>query len=326
MIGIHDVVVVGGGVAGLSTALVLGRARRRVLVLDGGAPRNTPAEHAHGLLSRDGIPPLELLQLARGELASYPSVEVRAGEATDAAATSGGFHLTSAESEPIDTRKLVLATGVTDVLPEIPGVQDLWGRGVYHCPYCHGWEVRDRVWGILGDSPLAVERVALFRGWASGIVVLSNGASSIALAEKESLRRLGASLDERPVALLERTGEDDVKVNFRDRSNLTLGGIFIMPHQEQRSFLAATLGCEMHEFPPTDSQYVTVDAATGATSIAGVYAAGDMVGPMQSLVLAAASGARAAYALNQALATEDAQVLLTASSGVAQRQATSQSR
>src|SRR5688572_26763737 len=145
----YDAVVVGGGVAGLSAALILGRARRRVSVWDGGAPRNAPAQHAHGFLSRDGIPPLDLLRLAREELEVYPSVEVKAEEVARAFATPRGFSLTSTEGQTIEARKLVLATGVTDVLPEIPGLPQLWGCGVYHCPYCHGWEVRDKPWGVL---------------------------------------------------------------------------------------------------------------------------------------------------------------------------------
>jgi thioredoxin reductase len=306
----YDVVVVGGGIAGLSAALMLGRARRRVLVLDGGAPRNAPAQHAHGFLSRDGIPPLELLRLAKEELGAYPSVEVKAGDAARAPATARGFSVTSSEGQTIEARKLVLATGVTDVLPEIPGLPELWGRGVYHCPYCHGWEVREKPWAVLGDAPLAFERVALFRGWTSDVVVLANGASGLAIAEKERLMRLGALFDERRITSMERAGEDEVKVTFEDGSSLALGGVFIMPHQVQRSPLAEALGCEFDEFVPTTSRYVKVDPATSETTVGGVYAAGDMIGPMQFLVFAAASGARAAAMLNHALALEDAEAVL----------------
>jgi thioredoxin reductase len=306
----YDVVVVGAGVAGLSAALMLGRARRRALVLAGGAPRNAPASHAHGFLSRDGIPPPELLRLARADLAAYPSVAVKTGEVARAAAAPRGFRLTSMDGQAIEARKLVLATGVTDILPEIPGLPDLWGRGVYHCPYCHGWEVRDRPWGILGDAPLAFERVALFRGWASDLVVLANGPSSLAAPEKERLVALGASLDERRIASIGRKGEDEVNVTFEDGPSLALGGVFLAPRQVQRSPLAEALGCEMDKFAPTASCYVRADAVTGETTVPGVYAAGDMIGPMQSLVFAAASGARAAAMLNHALALEDAEALL----------------
>ena len=248
-------------------------------------------------------------------MSAYPNVEVKAGEVTRGSAMSRGFRLTSTEEQTIEARKLVLATGVTDVLPDIPGLPDLWGRGVYHCPYCHGWEVRDKPWGILGDAPLVFERVALFRGWASELVVLANGASGLAAAERERLVALAALFDERRISSLERTDGDEVNVKFEDGSSLVVGGVFIMPHQVQRSPLAEALGCEMDEFVPTASRYVKADAATGETTVSGVYAAGDMIGPMQSLVLGAASGARAAAMLNHAMAMEDAEALVLANAG-----------
>jgi thioredoxin reductase len=306
----YDVVVVGGGVAGLSAALIFGRARRHVLVLDTGTPRNTPAQHAHGFLSRDGIPPLELVRLAGEELVAYPSVEVRSAHAVSVSVESRGFSLTLAQGQLVEARRVVLATGVTDVLPEIPGLAELWGRGVYHCPYCHGWEVRDKPWALLGEEPLAFERVALFRSWASQLVVLANGASGLPRTEKERLGKLGASLDERRISRVERAGRDDVHVRFEDGSSTRVGGLFIVPHQVQRSPLAEALGCELDEFAPTASRYVKADPATGETTVSGVYAAGDMIGPMQSLILAAASGARAAYMLSHAMAIEDAEALL----------------
>jgi thioredoxin reductase len=318
---VYDVVVVGAGVAGLSAALTLGRARRRVLVSDGGGPRNAPAARAHGFVSRDGVPPLELLALARAELDAYPGVEVTAGAVTRAAATPRGFGLAveggQTTGQTIEARKLVLATGVADVLPEIPGLAELWGRGVYHCPYCHGWEVRGRPWAVLGDAPLAFERVALFRGWTSEVVVLAGGPSGLAEAEKERLVALGASFDERRIASVERTGEDGVEVTFQDGPSLAVGGVFVVPRQVQRSPLAEALCCALDELGPTASRYVRADPVTGETTVPGVYAAGDMTGPMQSLVLAAASGARTAAGLNRALAMEDAEALLaTAGSAV----------
>jgi thioredoxin reductase len=305
-----DVVVVGGGVAGLSAALQLGRARRRVRVMDGGAPRNAPAGHAHGFLSRDGVPPLELLRLSREELAAYPNVEVRQGEVARAVATPGGFGLTTTEGHTVEARMLVLATGVTDLLPAIPGLSDLWGRGVYHCPYCHGWEVREKPWGVLGAAPLAFERVALFRGWTGDLVVLANGASDLPAAERERLLRLGAAYDARPIASVTRWGEDAVQVTFEDGSGLALGGLFVAPRQVQRSPLAEALDCAIDEVPPLGSRFVKVNPATGETTVRGVFAAGDMIGQMQSLVLAAASGARAAAFLNHTMALEAANALV----------------
>jgi thioredoxin reductase len=310
----YDVVIVGGSFAGLSAALMLGRARRRVLVLDAGTPRNAPAEHAYSLLSRDGISPFELLCLSREELSVYDSVEFRVGQVAGAVAEEGGFNLTSTDGQQIEARKLILATGVTDVLPEIPGLAELWGRGVYHCPYCHGWEVRDKRWAILGDAPMIFDRVALFRGWASVVVVLANGASSLPPAERQSLVALGAVLDERRIAQVARTGADNVEVSFEDGSSLIVGGLFAMPHQVQRSSLPEALGCEFDDFVPTASRYVKTDPATGETTVQGVYAAGDMIGPQQNLVFASASGALAAIRLNHAMSLEDAEAVVAGAS------------
>jgi thioredoxin reductase len=309
----YDVVVVGGGVAGLSAALMLGRARRNVLVVDGGTPRNTPAQHAHGFLSRDGIPPLELLRIAREELTAYPNVEVRGGEVASAVAGTRGFSLTSKDGSEIETRKLILATGVIDVLPSIPGLAELWGNGVYHCPYCHGWEVSDKRWAVLGEGPPYFERVALFRSWASDLVVLTNGTSSLSAVEKARLESL-AVLDERCITGVTRTDNDDVTVSFDDGTTMTVGGVFIATPQVQRSPLAETLGCELEDFAPTASRYVKIDPASGETTVKGVYAAGDMVGPQQNLVFSSAAGARAAIRLNATLAMEDAEAIVAKAS------------
>jgi thioredoxin reductase len=166
--------------------------------------------------------------------------------------------------------------------------------------------VRDTPWGVLGDAPLAFERVALYRGWASAVVVLANGPSSLAAAEKERLAALGASFDERSIASLERTGAGGVAVAFADGARLALGGVFVAPRQVQRSPLPEVLGCAFDEFAPTASRFVKADLTTGETTVRGVYAAGDMTGPMQSLILAAASGARAGAFVNHALAMEEA--------------------
>lgn len=306
----YDVVVVGGGIAGLSAGLILARARRSVLVLNGGAPRNTPAQHAHGFISRDGIPPLELLQLAREDLAAYPNIKVADSEAESAHATPEGFNVLLTNGEKIETRKLLLATGVIDDLPEIPGLAELWGNGVYHCPYCHGWEIRDRPWAILGVGPQVSERAALFRTWASDLSVLTNGATGLAPSEKQRLNGLDVAIIEGGIARLDRTNDDAVKVIFEDGSSHSFGGVFILPHQKQRSPLAEALGCAVDEFLPTDSRYIRADAVSGETTVSGVYAVGDMTGPTQSLILAAAAGARAAYRLNHSLAIEDAETLV----------------
>ncbi len=302
----HDVIVVGGGIAGLSAALVLGRARRDVMVLDAGHPRNEPAAAAHGFVTRDGTPPLELVRIAREELAEYPNVKIRDGLASHVSNDGSSFSLTLDGGEDLAARKLVLASGVNDTLPGVPGLAELWGKGVYHCPYCHAWEVRERPLAVLGSAN-AFLRVALLRGWRGQLSLLTNG-EPIDPAETAKIEALAVSVDERAIARFVRSGtEEDVAVVFEDGSEAIVAGVFVATDQEQRSGLPEELGCALAPMPPMNSRFVVVDPVSGETTVPGVYAAGDMTGPMQSLVLAAASGARAAYRLNHALAVEDAE-------------------
>ncbi len=170
----YDVVVIGGGAAGLSAALVLGRSRRSVLVIDAGEPRNAPATHMHNYLGREGAKPTELLEIGREEVGQY-GVEVRRGRATSAARTGAGFAIGLEEGSSVSSRRLVLATGVVDVLPEVPGLRERFGRDVLHCPYCHGWEVADLPLGIVATGTDCVERALLFRQWSDDVVILLNG-------------------------------------------------------------------------------------------------------------------------------------------------------
>src|SRR5690348_13551633 len=169
-LGRYDVVVVGGGAAGLSAALVLGRARRRVVVVDGGAPRNAPASHMHGFLSRDGMPPADLLAMGRDEAAAY-GVEFISG---DVVSIDPGFSIALAGGEALTARRLLLATGATDELPSIPGLRERWGKDFLHCPYCHGWEVRDQPLGVLGTGTASVEHAQLIREWSDDLIFFTH--------------------------------------------------------------------------------------------------------------------------------------------------------
>jgi thioredoxin reductase len=315
--GFYDVVVAGGGTAGLSAALVLGRSRRRVLVLDGGEPRNAPSSGAHGFFTRDGVPPGELLRLGREQLKPYPSVELREGQATGATGANGSFEVTLEDGSTVRARKLVLATGVADELPETPGFRELWGRGVYHCPYCHGWEVRDRPLAVMARGEEALVRAALIRNWSRDLVVLTDGPSGLDEAGRGRLRSLGVSVKEERIARLEGDTRKGVlhRIVFEDGSELSREGIFYVPPQRQGSGLAESLGCEVEEVGPARARVVRSDATTKETTVPGVYAAGDAGNPIQSVVLAAASGANAAYFVNHDLAMEDADRTVAAAGG-----------
>jgi thioredoxin reductase len=239
----YDTVVVGAGTAGLSAALVLGRSRRRVLVLDGGEPRkNAPASASQGFFTRDGVSPGELLQIGRGQLEPYPGVEYRAERATGARGEDGAFEVTLEGGEAVWARKLVLATGVFDELPDNrSGFLELWGRGVYHCPYCHGWEVRDRPLAVMAGGEEVAERAVLIRNWSRDLVALTDG-SPLGDETRERLGALGVvPVYEQSVARLE--GRDDgseglSRVVFGDGSSIAREGLFYGPPQRQRSPLA----------------------------------------------------------------------------------------
>ncbi len=299
--GLLDTIVIGAGSAGLSAALVLGRARRQVLVLDGGPPRNASADAAHGFLTRDGTPPAELLQIARAQLTPYP-VQLMRAQAERAHATQDGFEVRVTGGAVHHARRLVLATGVTDVLPDLPGLQEGWGHSVHHCPYCHGWEVRDQALADLvpagGDA--AYHRGVLLRQWTPDLTVLTHGGAALSDDQQVQPDALGVRVDARPVAAW--TGS---AVVFQDGSTLARHALFVTPTLRQRADLPDQLGCERAQTGPMPGVLLRVQPESGLTSVPGVYAAGDLAGEQQVL-LAAASGARAAYAINAELSVSDA--------------------
>lgn len=291
-------VVVGGGPAGLSAALTLGRGRWRVAVIDAGEPRNAPAAAAHNLFTRDGTPPLELLATARAQLRPYTTVAFRPGRAVDARAEGGGFRLALQDGSALSARRVLLATGVVDVLPEIPGFRELWGRVVHHCPFCHGWELRDRPLGLMGRGTAAMDLARLIPRWSRDLVLFSDGPAELGEAERAELSALGVLLREEPVAALE--GDDDgLAVVLAGGERVVRAGLYVRPPQRQASDLAARLGCSL-----TDDGRVQVDAA-GATDVAGVSAAGDLSTPMQAVAMASSAGLMAAVGLHRSLAEEE---------------------
>lgn len=291
-----EMIIVGASHAGLSAALTLGRSRRRVLVLDGGPPRNAPAAHAHNFFTQDGTPPLELLRIGREQLAPY-DVLVRAVEARAARATTAGFALRLADETEVTARALILATGIADLLPDIPGFRELWGRGVYHCPYCHGWEIRDQRVAVYGNGPMGFHLAVLLHHWAPQPTLCTNGPADLDAAQLATLRGLGVRLVETSVAELAAGPAGGVRaLGFSDGSQLPVDAVFARVAQQQRTDLAAQLGCAFTE----DGLYVQVNPF-GLTSVPDVYAAGDLTGPFQQVVAAAAAGAMAAAMLNNEL-------------------------
>ncbi len=296
---LFDAVIVGAGTAGLTAAVMLGRSRRRVLVLDGGPPRNAPAAHAHNVFTRDGTPPEDLLRYARADLEPYTSVEIRDTKATAIEGESGAFEVVLEDGSTVSARAVLLATGVTDELPDVPGVREFWGGTVFHCPYCHGWEVRGTPLAVWRNDPDAVDRAILLRSWSDDVIVLTNGPSTIGIEGEARLEALGIPVLEGEIAAL--VGTDGLEaVRFEDGSEIARSGILISPPQHESSGLPAALGCEL-----TETGHVAT-SLMGQTSVSGVYAAGDLMNMAQGVAAAAGMAAMAAGMLNHELAQADA--------------------
>ncbi len=309
----YDVVIVGAGTAGLSAALVLGRSRRQVLVLDGGEPRNAPSAGVHYFFTRDGVPPDELLRIGREQLEPYTGVEVRETKATKAAGSDGDFEVTLADGTAVVTRKLLLATGVHDELPERPGFRELWGRGVYHCPYCHGWEVRDRPLAVLASREELFMRATFIRNWSRDLVALTDGASGLDRDTRGRLDALCVPVREERILRLEGDGAAGGlrRIVFEDGTEIARAGLFYGAPQRQRSDLAQALGCEIVPMGPFPA-IVHGDPMTRETTVPGVYVAGDAGTMLQGAIMAAASGATAATFINHALIQWDTETELAA--------------
>lgn len=299
-----DCVIVGGGAAGLSAALVLGRARRRTLVVDAGQQSNRAAHGIGGLLGSDGRPPAELYAHGRGELAAYPSVEVRDGEVIDAVPIDGGFTVELADGTRVDTRTILLATGMEYRPVPLPGVAELWGGSVFHCPFCHGWEVRDKPLAVCANGDRAVHTALLLRGWSDDVVLLTNGPAELTGEQRELLTAAKVPVDERPIAELAGVDGELDAVVFTDGDRLPRSGILVASTLHQRSPLAQRLGVDFAEPGPAAVDAVKVDPLC-RTSVPGVFAAGDVSAQMPQVAAAVAAGSLAGAAVMQTLMSED---------------------
>jgi thioredoxin reductase len=296
---LFDVLIVGGGPAGLSAALVLGRCRRRVLVCDAGQPRNAASHGLRGFLTRDGIKAAEFLEIAREQLRPYETIELRRIQVTSARRLPNGFELTLTNGETVAARKLLLATGVVDELPGLNGLQDFYGRSVFHCPYCDGWEVRDQPLAVYGNGENGTALSLELTLWSHDVVLCTDGPSQLTVEQTERMAHHGIEIWEDKISRLE--GRDGILeyIVFANGDRLGRRAMFFSTGQKQGSDLAKQLGCEF-----TDDGCV----ATGeyeTTSVPGLYAAGDASRLVQFVIVAASEGAQAAVAINKELMKED---------------------
>jgi thioredoxin reductase len=304
----YDVVIVGGGAAGLSAALVLARARRRVLVVDSGDPRNAPAAHLHGFLSRDGLPPGDLLDAGRAEVLGY------GGEVVNDLVTGAARHdsdrvvLELAGGRHVSARRVLVATGLRDELPDIPGLRERWARDVLHCPYCHGWEVRDRRLGVLGSaSPETVRYAQIVRQWASD-VLLFVPAGTLTGRQRSELAARDIGVVEGDVAAVVVTGGALSGVEMTDGRTVPRDALFVPPRFVPSSDLLIDLGCDLD-----DDGWVVMDSS-GRTSVPGVWVAGNVANPRAQLITAAGEGSAAAIAINADLVDDEVRAAVHAPS------------
>jgi thioredoxin reductase len=295
----YDVVIVGGGPAGLSAALMLGRARRRVLLTDAGSPRNARAHEVHGFVTRDGTPPREFRRIGREQLATYPNVELRELLVAAVSGSAGEFRVEFGAGQSVRTRRVLLCLGVIDEPLEIPGYRELWGKSVFQCPYCHGWEVRDGAFAYLAPSAALVEHAVFLRNWSPDLVVFTDARFEVPEEARARLATAGVRIEERSIASLEASadGEKLAAIVLQGGERVAREVLFSAPPQRQTPLVKALelsldeLGCvrvnERHE-----------------SSRPGVFAAGDLTTRMQSALLGAAAGATAAHWLNYGLVME----------------------
>ncbi len=297
----YDVVVVGGGAAGLSAALVLGRARRRVAVVDAGSPRNAPAAHMQGVLSRDGMPPAELLRTGRSEIARYGVALID----DTVEGVEPGFEVRLDRGDFLQARRILLATGAIDMLPDLPGVAERWGRDLLHCPYCHGWEVRDRPIGVLGTHPAATAHAQLVRQWSDDVILFPH-VLNVDGSDRSAMRARGITIVEGPVARLVVENDRLVGVEMEDGRVVPRDAVFVRTvNRPSGADLIAALGCHVD-----DLGFVTVDEG-GRTSVPGVWAAGNVVDPRAQVITSAGAGSAAAIAINADLTSDDVRQALT---------------
>ncbi len=299
----YDVVVIGGGAAGLEGALMLARARRSVLVIDAAEPRNAPAAGVHGFLTRDGVPPAELAGLGRDEIRHYGG-QIVAGTVTDARRLDDGFAVSISGRPDIRARRLLVTTGLVDELPDVPGIRERWGRDVLHCPYCHGWEIGDQPVGVLATGPMSVHQALMFRQWSDDVVLLRHTGPEPTAEEREQLEARGIPVVDGVVDSLVIEHDRLAGVRLADGTVVERQALVVAPRFMARVDALASLGLDTELEPMSGGQFVPSDWS-GLTKVPGVWVAGNVTDIKAQVMGAAAGAALAATALNNDLIAED---------------------
>ncbi|MCB2407976.1 NAD(P)/FAD-dependent oxidoreductase [Hymenobacter lucidus] len=293
-----EVLIIGGSYAGLAAAMSLGRALRRVVVLDSGQPCNRQTPHAHNFLTQDGETPAAIRERGRAQVLAYPTVTFVAEQAVAATRQPTGFAVTTAAGHTITARKLIFATGVRDLLPALPGFAECWGISVLHCPYCHGYEVHGQPLGVLGNGEIGFEFARLIRHWTPQLTLFTNGPATLTAEHTRQLRAAGIRVEEGEITQLVHESGQLQHLRLREGRSIERTALFARVPFEQSSPLPAALGCAL-----TELGHLQVDEMQ-KTSVAGIYAAGDATTPMRAVAAAVAAGSKAGAMLNHELIAE----------------------
>ena len=311
--GSYDVVVIGGGPAGLNGALMLARSRRSVLVIDSGEPRNSPADGVHGLLGHDGIPPAQLLERGRAEVHSYGG-QVASGRVERASRHGRDFIVELADGTSVRARRLLVTTGLVDELPGLPGMRERWGRDVLHCPYCHGWEVRDRAIGVLATGPNSIHQALLFRQLSNDVVYFIHTMPPEG-EEAQQLTARGIRVVDGEVVSLEIIDDVLRGVRLGDGAFVERDVLVISPRMVARTGFLAGLGLRPTEHPSGLGEHIEVDPS-GLSDVPGVWAAGNVTDLASQVGTSAAAGAWAAIRINADLVAEETRLAVEALEGL----------
>ena len=294
-----DVIIIGGSYSGLAAGMALGRALRKVLIIDSGKPCNRYTPHSHNFITHDGRVPAEIAALARKQVEKYSTVKFFNGLAILAAKKADLFYVSTDANTMFRAKKLIFATGVRDLMPDIPGFEECWGKSVVHCPYCHGYEVRNERTGILGNGEYAFEFASMISNWTNDLSVYTNGKSTLTDEQTRKLARHNISVFEDEIERLEHSNGDLQRIIFKNGKSAPLKALYSRPHFVQHCDLPASLGCEL-----TDDGYIKVDSSQ-MTTVPGIFASGDNTTRMRTVANAVAMGTTAGMMVNKELILEE---------------------
>lgn len=294
----YEVIIIGGSYAGLSSAMALGRSLRRVLVIDAGDPCNKQTPHSHNFITQDGEKPAAIAQKARAQVQAYTTVTFCKTKVTDVVREGKGFLVSTENGDTYHAQKLILATGVRDIMPDIPGFAACWGISVVHCPYCHGYEARGQKTGVLAQADAAMHYSPLIRNLTQDLTIITNGKADFTVEQRQKLAANGIQIIEKKVAAIDHTNGQLSQIVFDDHSTMVLDVLYAALPTEQKNHFAEKLGCEI-----TDKNLIKVDAFQ-KTTVENVFACGDNSSPIRSVANAVAAGNLAGAGVNNSLATE----------------------